>query len=108
MMELQELKRKEEKKIVERFVAEEASSSSVEEKEKARYKATIADAEEAKKFVELEVQKRMEAEIGKALREAEERKRVLYALGHSHLVVEYQSLFHILAVLFLFYFYFSI
>ncbi|XP_017983403.1 PREDICTED: U-box domain-containing protein 51 isoform X2 [Theobroma cacao] len=75
--------------------------------EKRGRKAALEATEAAQKFVELEVQKRVEAET-KALREAEERERLLHALGHSHMVVKYQSLFHILAVLFLFYFYFSI
>ncbi|EOY32182.1 Adenine nucleotide alpha hydrolases-like superfamily protein, putative [Theobroma cacao] len=75
--------------------------------EKRGREAALEATEAAQKFVESEVQKRVEAET-KALREAEERERLLHALGHSHMVVKYQSLLHILAVLFLFYFYFSI
>ena len=107
MMELEEWKRKEEKRIREAHRKEEAWSSIV-EKEKARYKAAIEAFEAAQKGVELEVQKRVEAETRKAIREAKKRKRLLHALGQSQIVVKYQCLYHILAVLFLFYFYFSI
>lgn len=56
---------------------------------------------------ELKVQIRVEAEM-KAVRESDDRKMVLDVLGESHIVVKYESLFHILVVLFLFYIYFTL
>ncbi|CAA7059045.1 unnamed protein product [Microthlaspi erraticum] len=54
---------------------------------------------------ELEVQRRVEAEM-KAVRGRE--RMVLDALGEAHSVVKYESLFHILLVIFLFYFYLTL
>lgn len=58
---------------------------------------------------ELEVQRRVEAEM-KAVRGrgSGDREIVLDVLGESHNVVKYESLFHVLVVLFLFYFYFTL
>ncbi|KAL5838657.1 hypothetical protein ACOSQ3_015826 [Xanthoceras sorbifolium] len=78
-----------------------------EEREKAKCKAATEAAEAAQKIIKLEVQKRVTAEM-KALKEGEEKTKVLDALGHSQIVLKYQSLFHILVVLFLFYCYFSV
>ncbi|KAG4113257.1 hypothetical protein ERO13_D13G211700v2 [Gossypium hirsutum] len=68
------------------------------------------DDESTQELVELEVQKRVEEELQKALCEAEERRKLMVVddLGHSHLVVKYQSLFHILVVTFVFYVYFTL
>lgn len=83
------------------------------EKERANSKATIlaADGGAAERFAEKELQRTINADqIFKALREAndEEKKRVLDALGQSHIVFKYQSLVHILVVLFLFSLYYSL
>ncbi|XP_024929407.3 U-box domain-containing protein 51 [Ziziphus jujuba] len=106
VMELQQWKMKEEKRLQEAQLAEETAMA-VMEKEKAKCKAANEAAEASQRVAEREIQRRVEAE-SKALREAEEKCEVLDALSHSHMVLKYQSLYHILAVLFLFYFYFSI
>lgn len=102
---LEEWKRKEVRKL-EANLAEEKELGMV-EREKTKSKVAIEAAEAVEKLVEMEVQKRLDAKI-KALRENEEKLKVLDALGQSHSVLEYQSLFHMIAVLFLFYFYFSV
>lgn len=93
---------REEKRLQEANLAKETESEM--EREKTKWKVA---AEAAKKHIEKEVQKRVKAET-KALKEAEEKKKVLDALGQSHIVLKYQSLFHVIAVLFLFYFYSSL
>lgn len=98
-MELEKWKMKEEKRLKETQMGEERG--------KAKIKAAIEAAEAAQKIVKLEVQKRVNAEA-KAVKEAEEKTKLLDALGQSHIVLKYQSLFHILVVLILFYFYFTV
>ncbi|GLT97437.1 hypothetical protein SLE2022_150030 [Rubroshorea leprosula] len=105
-VELQEWKKEQEKRLQGVQMLEEAAAAIV-EREKAKCIAAMEAAEAAQKIAELEVQKRVKAEM-KALREVEERNKVLDALGQSHIVLKYQSLFHILAVLFLVYFYLSV
>lgn len=71
----------EQQKLEEARLAEEAAFAIV-EKEKAKCKAAIEAAEAANRIAELEVQKRQQAEM-KALKEAEERKRVLDTLAQN-------------------------
>lgn len=96
-IELEKWKMKEEKRLKEAQLSE--------ERDKAKFKAAIEAAEAAQKIINAEVQKRVNAEM-KAIKEADEKTKLLDALGQSHLVLKYQSLFHILVVLFFFYFYF--
>lgn len=56
---------------------------------------------------ELEVKPRVEAEM-KVRVSSNDRKVVLDASVESHMVVKYESLLHIVVVLFLFYFYFTL
>ncbi|KAL9442273.1 hypothetical protein AB3S75_020719 [Citrus x aurantiifolia] len=98
-VELEKWKMKEEKRLKETQMGEERG--------KAKIKAAIEAAEAAQKIAKLEVQKRVNAEA-KALKEAEEKRKLLDALWQSHRVLKYQSLFHILVVLILFYFYFTV
>ncbi|KAK7410328.1 hypothetical protein VNO78_01032 [Psophocarpus tetragonolobus] len=77
-VELQRWKIEEERKLEEARQAEEAALA-IAEKEKAKSKAAIEAAEAQKRIAELEAQKRLNAEM-KALKEAEEKKRVLDAL----------------------------
>ncbi|KAJ7973682.1 U-box domain-containing protein 35 [Quillaja saponaria] len=98
-IEVQEWKLKEEQRLKE----VEASALAFVDKEKAKYEAAI---ETAHRFADQDLQKRILNLEMKALIESEEKKIVLDALGQSHIALKYQSLFHILAVFFLFYFYF--
>lgn len=79
--ELHRWKMEEEQRLEEARLAEEAALA-LAEKEKAKCKAAIEAAEAAQRIAELEAQKRMNAEM-KALKEAEERKKVLNALAQS-------------------------
>ncbi|XP_048227278.1 U-box domain-containing protein 51 [Ricinus communis] len=109
--ELEEWRRKEESKrlqeahIIQQNALEMAERENTKEKTKCNV-AAIGTAEAVQKLVQIEVQKRMNAEM-KALREAE-KHQVLDALSHSNIVLKYQSLYHMMVVLFLFYLYFSI
>lgn len=76
-------------------------------KEKAKCKAANEAAEAAQRVAEKEFQKRVDAEKI-ALVAAEHKSKLLDSLAHTHLFLQYQSLYHILAVLFVFYIYFSI
>lgn len=80
-MELQRLKVEEEHKLEEAKLAQEAAMA-IAEKEKAKCKAAIEAAEAAQRIAELESKKRINAER-KALKEAEEKKKVLDVLAHS-------------------------
>ncbi|XP_048134288.1 U-box domain-containing protein 52 [Rhodamnia argentea] len=80
-IELQHWKLEEERRIEEARMAEEAALA-LAEKEKAKSKAAIEAAEASQRIAELEAQKRINAEM-KALREAEEKKKVLDALVQS-------------------------
>jgi hypothetical protein len=71
----------EEKKVVEVRLSQEAALA-IAEREKARAKAALEAAEEAKRKAEQEAQRRREAEM-KARKEAEERDRVLTALAQK-------------------------
>jgi hypothetical protein len=71
----------EEKKVVEVRMSQEAALAMA-EREKARAKAALEAAEEAKRKAEQEAQRRREAEM-KARKEAEERDRVLTALAQK-------------------------
>ncbi|KAF7849129.1 hypothetical protein BT93_L1214 [Corymbia citriodora subsp. variegata] len=79
--ELQHWKLEEQRRIEEARLAEEAALA-LAEKEKAKSKAAMEAAEAAQRIAELEAQKRIHAEM-KALKEAEEKKKVLDALAHS-------------------------
>ena len=103
-MELEHWKIIEEKRIPEAHLIEETAWKMV-EWEKAKSRAANEAAEAAQMRVEIEVQKRIKAEK-KVLKE--EKKKVLDALGQSHIVVKHQSLFHMTVVVLLFYFYFSV
>ncbi|XP_011018202.1 PREDICTED: U-box domain-containing protein 35 [Populus euphratica] len=106
VMELEHWKIIEEKRILEAHLIEETALKMV-EWEKAKSRAANEAAEAAQIRVEIEVQKRIKAEK-KVLKETEEKKKVLDALGQSHIVVKQQSLFHMIVVVLLFYFYFSV
>lgn len=75
------MKVEEEQKLEEAKLAQEAAMA-IAEKEKAKCKAAIEAAEAAQRIAELEAQKRINAER-KALKEAEEKKKVLDVLAHS-------------------------
>ncbi|XP_020204948.1 U-box domain-containing protein 52-like [Cajanus cajan] len=77
-VELQQWKLEEERRLEEARLAEEAALA-IAEKEKAKSKAAIEAAEAQKRIAELEAQKRLNAEM-KALKESEEKKKVLDAL----------------------------
>ncbi|CAJ1973825.1 unnamed protein product [Sphenostylis stenocarpa] len=77
-VELQRWKQEEERRLEEARLAEEAALA-IAEKEKAKSKAAIEAAEAQKRIAELEAQKRLNAEM-KALRESEEKRKVLDAL----------------------------
>uniref|UniRef100_A0A7N0URN2 RING-type E3 ubiquitin transferase n=1 Tax=Kalanchoe fedtschenkoi TaxID=63787 RepID=A0A7N0URN2_KALFE len=80
-VELQRWKMEEEKRLEEAHLAEEAAMAVV-AKERAKSRAAIEHAEAAQRIAELEAQKRISAEM-KALRESEEKKKVLNALAQS-------------------------
>lgn len=83
---------------------EEAMLIAEEEREKS--KVALKAAEAAYKKAEKEAQKRIDAEI-KAFKEAEDKKLMLDSLGQSPKVdLKYQSLLHMVVVLFVFYCYF--
>ncbi|KAJ4964120.1 hypothetical protein NE237_024059 [Protea cynaroides] len=79
--ELHRWKMEEEQKFEEARMAEEAALA-IAEKEKAKCKAALEAAEASQRIAELEAQKRVNAEM-KALKESEEKKKVLDALAHS-------------------------
>ncbi|CAI0387192.1 unnamed protein product [Linum tenue] len=106
-MEVEKWKVREEKRIEEARELEQKVGLIV-EKEKERIKIEANEA--AQRFVEAEVEKRVNAEID-AIRGFEEMQADLNgldSLGQSLLVLKYKSLYHIVSVLFLFYFYFSV
>lgn len=80
-MELQRWRFEEEQKLDEVQHAKE-NALSIAEIERAKYKAALEEAEAAQRIAELEAQRRLNAEM-KALREAEEIKKVLNELQHS-------------------------
>ncbi|KAH0756413.1 hypothetical protein KY290_026683 [Solanum tuberosum] len=80
-MELHRWKVEEEQKLEEARLAEEAALA-VAEKEKAKCRAALEAAEEAQRIAEREAQRRISAER-KALKESEEKKKVLDALAQS-------------------------
>lgn len=77
-MELQKWKLEEERRLEEARLAEETALA-IAEKERAKSKAAIEAAEAQKRIAQLEAQKRLTAEM-KALRESEEKKKLLDAL----------------------------
>ncbi|KAL9253993.1 U-box domain-containing protein, partial [Drosera capensis] len=80
-MELQRWKLEEERKMEEARLAEEAALA-VAEKEKAKSRAALENAEAAKRIAERESQKRINAEM-KALKESEEKKKAMDSVVHS-------------------------
>ncbi|KAH0646980.1 hypothetical protein KY284_034864 [Solanum tuberosum] len=80
--ELQRWKAEEQRRIEEARFAEEAALA-LAEKEKAKSRAALEHAEAAQRLAELESQKRINAEM-KALKEAEERNKVLNKLSNSN------------------------
>lgn len=92
-----------EEQRLEAAIAAERAALLIAEKEREKSKAAVEAAEAAERAVELEAHKRADAEK-KALREAEEKKKVLDALGHASILFRYQSLFHFLFLLALFFF----
>ncbi|CAL5205128.1 unnamed protein product [Lathyrus oleraceus] len=77
-IELQKWKLEEERRLEEARLAEEAALA-IAKKEKEKSRAAIEAAEAQKRIAELEAQKRLQAEM-KALREAEEKRKVMDAL----------------------------
>ncbi|KAM7259207.1 hypothetical protein ACFE04_014948 [Oxalis oulophora] len=106
-IELEQWKAEAENRIQDVRKMDDSEPTSILKEEKSKYKAAIEAAEAAQKIIESEIQKRKAAEL-KALREADERRRVIEAFGQSQLTLQYQCLYHIVIVLFLFYFYFSL
>nr|XP_009779108.1 PREDICTED: U-box domain-containing protein 35-like [Nicotiana sylvestris] len=80
-LELHRWKVEEEQRLEEARLAEEAALA-IAEKEKAKCKAALEAAEEAQRIAEREAQRRITAER-RALKEAEEKKKVLDALAQS-------------------------
>lgn len=80
-VELQRWKIDEERRLEEARMAEE-NALAIAEKEKAKSKAAMEAAEAQKRIAELEAQKRINAEM-KALREAEEKRKVVDALTNN-------------------------
>ncbi|KAJ8538807.1 hypothetical protein K7X08_030103 [Anisodus acutangulus] len=80
-MELQRWKMEEQRRLEEARFAEEAALA-LAEKEKAKSRAAIEHAEAAQRLAELESQKRISAEM-KALKEAEEKNKILNKLTHN-------------------------
>ncbi|CAJ1973549.1 unnamed protein product [Sphenostylis stenocarpa] len=79
--EIRQWKREEDRKVEEARLSEEAALA-IAEKEKAKAKAAMEAAEEARKRAEQEAQRRKDAEM-KARREAEEKERALSALAQN-------------------------
>ncbi|VFQ60425.1 unnamed protein product [Cuscuta campestris] len=80
-LELERWKVEEQKRLEEARLAEEAALA-LAEKEKAKSKLAIEQAEAAQRIAELEAQKRINAEL-KALKEAEEKNKVLSSMSDS-------------------------
>ncbi|XP_073052441.1 U-box domain-containing protein 52-like isoform X2 [Primulina eburnea] len=80
-LELNRWKMEEQQKLGEARLAEEAALAMA-EKEKEKCRAAIEKAETAQKIAELEAHKRMNAEM-KAVKEAEEKKKMLQKLAHG-------------------------
>ncbi|KAM3379478.1 U-box domain-containing protein 52-like isoform X1 [Capsicum galapagoense] len=80
-MELQRWKMEEKRRLEEARLAEEAAIA-IAEREKARSRAAIEHAEASQRLAELEAQKRISAEM-KALKEAEEKNKILNKLSNS-------------------------
>ncbi|XP_073047691.1 U-box domain-containing protein 52-like [Primulina eburnea] len=80
-LELNRWKMEERQKLEEARLAEEAALAMA-EKEKEKCRAAIEKAETAQRIAELEAYKRMNAEM-KAVKEAEEKKKVLQKLAHG-------------------------
>ncbi|KAM3270701.1 U-box domain-containing protein 52-like isoform X1 [Capsicum chacoense] len=80
-MELQRWKMEEKRRLEEARLAEEAALA-IAEREKARSRAAIEHAEASQRLAELEAQKRISAEM-KALKEAEEKNKILNKLSNS-------------------------
>ncbi|XP_062098004.1 U-box domain-containing protein 35 [Humulus lupulus] len=82
-IELQRWKNDEERRLEEARFAEEAALA-IAEKERAKSKAAIEAAEAARRIADLEVQKRVNAEL-KAIKESEERRKAIEALSKTDL-----------------------
>ncbi|XP_030546939.1 U-box domain-containing protein 35-like [Rhodamnia argentea] len=80
-VELQRWRYEEERRLDEAQLAKETALS-IAEKERAKYKAALEEAEASQRIAELEAQRRLNAEM-QALREAEEIKKVLDELQNS-------------------------
>ncbi|CAN0839087.1 hypothetical protein LINGRAHAP2_LOCUS2481 [Linum grandiflorum] len=105
-MEVEKWKAREEKRIEEARLLEDKVSLIVEkEKQKILKEATEA----AQRLVQSQVEKRIKEEL-EAIRgfEEEDQDSSLDSLPQSLTVLKYKSLYHMVAVVFLFYFYFSI
>uniref|UniRef100_A0A5B7A2F8 RING-type E3 ubiquitin transferase n=1 Tax=Davidia involucrata TaxID=16924 RepID=A0A5B7A2F8_DAVIN len=103
--ELQLLKTENENRLEEALRAKEDATATA-EKEKEKVKKAVEVARAVYRKAEREAQKRVNAEM-EALKQTENKKLMLDSLGHSHTVLRYQSLIHIMVVLFIFYIYFS-
>ncbi|XP_050217702.1 U-box domain-containing protein 51 [Mercurialis annua] len=95
--ELEDRKKKEDKKLQEENEVEHNATTM---DEKTICNVGFGAAETVQKLVEMEVQKRLNAEM-KSLKQKEEKHKVLESLSQSHIVLKYQSLFHMIAVLLL-------
>lgn len=80
-MDLQHWKREEERMLKEARLGQEAAQL-VAEKERAKCRAALETAEASKRIAELEVERRVKAEM-KASQDVEEMKRVLSRLSHN-------------------------
>ncbi|XP_075098464.1 uncharacterized protein LOC107761456 [Nicotiana tabacum] len=102
--ELENLRKEDEKKLVEARRQKEEALACV-AKEKALRMASKEEAKAAQKKAEREAQRRKRSER-KALKKSEAKKTALKSLVHSQKAMKYQSLLRILVVLIIFYVYF--
>ncbi|XP_031374060.1 U-box domain-containing protein 35-like [Punica granatum] len=94
VLELGKCKIEAERKLQDAHLAERAAVAMM-EKERARCRAALEEAEAARWLADHELQKMLSAET-RALKEAEEKRRIMDATGLSDMVIEYRSLFHMI------------
>ncbi|PKI37586.1 hypothetical protein CRG98_042010 [Punica granatum] len=104
VLELGKCKIEAERKLQDAHLAERAAVAMM-EKERARCRAALEEAEAARWLADHELQKMLSAET-RALKEAEEKRRIMDATGLSDMVIEYRSLFHMSVALMSLYIYF--
>lgn len=93
-----------ERKMRDAQLAERAAMSMM-EKERARCQEALEVAETARWLADRKLHKQLNAEM-QVSREAKDKGRIMAASGHSDMVLEYKSLFHISVALMFLYVYF--